>query len=188
MSPPGVTVRRLASGTAARLIGIGLLGVAVAGVLAVVGRRHSPDYSLGLFGQAGVSSLALKSLLGTVALGLMVVQVVLALWLYRKLPALGSAPRPVRRGHRIGGLVLFALTVPIAVHCLLAYGVQLTSPRVAVHSVAGCLFYGAFTAKMVIVRSRRLPGWTLPVAGAGLAALFALLWSTSAAWYYATAL
>jgi hypothetical protein len=84
--------------------------------------------------------------------------------------------------------VLFALTVPIAVHCLLAYGVQLTSPRVAVHSVAGCLFYGAFTAKVVIVRSRRLPGWTLPAAGAGLAALFALLWSTSAAWYYATAL
>jgi hypothetical protein len=44
------------------------------------------------------------------------------------------------------GFALFALTVPAAVHCLIAYGVQLTSPRVAVHSIAGCFFYGAFAA------------------------------------------
>jgi hypothetical protein len=157
----------------------------VTGVLVVVGRQHPPDYTLSLFGQTGVSTLGLKALLGTVALGLVVAQVVLALWMYRKLPALGSAPRPVRHGHRIGGLVLFALTLPIAVHCLLAYGVQLTSSRVALHSVTGCLFYGAFTAKVLVVRSRRLPGWTLPAAGAGLATLFAVVWSTSAAWYYA---
>jgi len=80
--------------------------------------------------------------------------------------------------------VLFALTVPIAVHCLMAYGVQLTSPRVAVHSLAGCLFYGAFTAKVLLVRTRRLPGWTLPAAGGALALLVAVLWYTSALWYY----
>jgi hypothetical protein len=33
----------------------------------------------------------------------------------------------VRLAHRVIGFGLFALTVPIAVHCLLAYGVQLTS-------------------------------------------------------------
>lgn len=182
---PGVTVRRWGSSTAARLTGIGLLAAVVSGVLVGVGRRHSPDYGLGLFGRTGLASLALKSLLGTVALGLVVVQVVLALWLYRKLPALGPAPRPIRRAHRFAGLVLFALTVPIALHCLLAYGVQFTSARVAIHSLTGCLFYGAFSAKVLVVRSRRLPGWTLPAAGAGLATLFAVVWVTSAAWYYA---
>jgi hypothetical protein len=63
------------------------------------------------------------------------VQVLLALWLYRKLPLAGSPPRPVRPAHRILGFALFAVTVPIAVHCLLAYGVQLSSARVAVHSL-----------------------------------------------------
>jgi hypothetical protein len=47
--------------------------------------------------------------------------------------------------------------------------VQLTSLRVAVHSVAGCFFYGAFTAKVLLVPSRRLPGWALPAAGGMLA-------------------
>ena len=54
-----------------------------------------------------------------------------------------DAERPPRRvplAHRIVGFALFALTVPIAVHCLIAYGVQLTSLRVAVHSLAGCFF------------------------------------------------
>ena len=67
-------------------------------------------------------------------------------------PAAAGAP-----AHRLIGFGLFALTVPIAVHCLFAYGVQLTSPRVAVHSLAGCIFYGAFTAKVLLVQSRRLP-------------------------------
>jgi hypothetical protein len=62
--------------------------------------------------------------------------------------------------------------------------VQLTSLRVAVHSVAGCLFYGAFTAKVLLVRSRRLPGWALPAAGGMLAIVVGVLWYTSALWYY----
>ena len=55
----------------------------------------------------------------------------------------GRPPRPLPVTHRVTGFTLFALTVPVAVHCLIAYGVQLTSLRVAVHSVAGCFFYGA---------------------------------------------
>ena len=86
--------------------------------------------------------------------------------------------------HRIIGFALFAFTVPIALHCLIAYGVQLTSPRVAVHSLAGCFFYGAFAAKVLLVQSRRLPGWALPAAGGTLAALAGVLWYTSALWYY----
>jgi hypothetical protein len=86
-----------------------------------------------------------------------------------------SPPRAVRLSHRLTGFGLFALTVPIAVHCVLAYGVQLTSARVAVHSLAGCLFYGAFTAKVLLVRTRQLPGWALPAAGGALALLVAVL-------------
>jgi len=181
MTTPGARGGR---STAARLAAIGLLGAAVTAALYAVGRLRAPDYTVSLFGQSGVAAVTLKSLLATVVLGLAVVQVLLALWLYRKLPLAGSAPRPVRLSHRIIGFGLFALTVPIAVHCLLAYGVQLTSTRVAVHSLAGCVFYGAFTAKVLIVQSRRLPGWALPAAGGLLAVLVAVLWYTSALWYY----
>ena len=109
----------------------------------------------------------------------------MALWLYRKAAA-GRQPTAQPVGPPTGslGFALFAVTVPIAVHCLLAYGVQLSSARVAVHSLAGCFFYGAFTAKVLLVQSRRLAGWALPAAGGALAILVAVLWYTSALWYY----
>jgi Family of unknown function (DUF6529) len=181
MTTPGA---RSGRSTTARLAAIGLLAAAVTATLYAVGRLHAPDYTASLFGQAGIAAITLKSLLATIVLGLAIVQVLLALWLYRKLPLAGSPPRPVRLSHRIIGFGLFALTVPIAVHYLLAYGVQLTSTRVAVHSLAGCVFYGAFTAKVLLVHSRRLPGWALPAAGGLLAFLVAVLWYTSALWYY----
>ena len=84
----------------------------------------------------------------------------------------------------IGSLASPCITVPIAVHCLIAYGVQLTSLRVAVHSLACCFFYGAFVAKVLLVQSLWLPGWALPVAGGALAVVVGVLWYTSALWYY----
>ncbi|WP_433418523.1 DUF6529 family protein [Microtetraspora malaysiensis] len=54
--------------------------------------------------------------------------------------------------------------------------------RVALHSLAGCFFYGAFAAKVLIVRRRRLPGWALPLAGGTLVILIAILWSSAALW------
>ena len=181
MTTPGA---RGGPSTAVRLAAIGLLAAAVTGALYAVGRLRAPDYTVSLFGQTGIAAITLKSLLASVALGLAALQVLLALWMYRKLPLAGRPPRPVRLSHRLIGFGLFALTVPIAVHCLLAYGVQLTSTRVAVHSLAGCVFYGAFTAKVLLVHSRRLPGWALPAAGGLLAFLIAILWYTSALWYY----
>ena len=108
----------------------------------------------------------------------------LALWICRKLPLAACPPRPVLLAHRIIGFALFALTVPIALHCLIAYGVQLTSLKVAVHCLAGCFLYGAFVAKVLLGQSRRLPGWALPVAGGALAVAGGVLWYTSARWYY----
>src|SRR5690242_3218294 len=181
MTGPGAAGRR---SVAWRLAAISLAGAAVTGALYVAGRLHTPNYTFSLFGQTGLAAVTLKSLLASLVLGLAALQVLLALWIYRKLPLAGSPPRPVRPAHRITGFALFALTVPIAVHCLLAYGVQLTTARVAVHSLAGCFFYGAFTAKVLLVQSRRLPGWALPAAGGALAILVAVLWYTSALWYY----
>jgi len=153
----------------------------VAAALYVAGRLHQPDYTFSMF---GADPFRPKSLLATMALVLAGVQVLLAAWIYRKLPLAGIPPRPVPVAHRVTGFALFALTIPVAVHCLIAYGVQLTSPRVAIHSIAGCFFYGAFAAKVLLVHSRRLPGWALPVAGGTLAIIVGVLWYTSALWYY----
>jgi hypothetical protein len=169
---------------AVRVAAIGLAGAVVAVVLYIIGRVHTADYTTGLFGQTGLNAIMLKSALATAALGVAVAQVLLALWIYRKLPFAGRAPKPVRLTHRIVGFVLFALTIPIAIHCFLAYGVRLTDTRIMIHSIAGCVFYGAFVAKVLLVQSRKLPGWALPVAGGLLALLVALLWYTSALYYY----
>jgi hypothetical protein len=149
MSAPGAAARRSA---AVRLAGIGLLAAGVTVALYVAGRLNAPDYAFGLFGQVGLGAIAPKSMLASITLGLAVPQVLLALWIYRKLPLAASPPRPARLTHKSIGFGLFALTVPVAVHCLLAYGVQLTSLRVAVHSLAGfsstvplprrCCWYG----------------------------------------------
>src|SRR5215472_3064367 len=108
-----------------RLAGIGLLALGVAPALYVAGRLHQPDYTFSMF---GADPFPPKSLLATIALVLAGVQVLLALWIYRRLPLAGSPPRPVPVAPGVPGFVLFAVTVPVAVHCLVAYGVQLTSP------------------------------------------------------------
>jgi hypothetical protein len=167
-----------------RLAVIALLAAGVTVALYLAGRVHTVNPAASLFGQQYAAALALKALLASVMLGLAAIQVLLALWMYRKLPLAGAPTRPVRWTHRAAGFALFTLSVPVAVHCLIAYGVQLTSVRVAVHSLAGCFFYGAFTAKVLLVQARRLPRWLLPAAGGALAVAVATLWYTSALWFY----
>jgi hypothetical protein len=169
---------------AGRLAVVGGLALVVAVALYAFGRTHSPSYTMGLFGQHGVAVNRLKAQLATGMLGLALVQLTLALWMYRRLPGAGPAPPPVPVAHRVGGASLFLLSLPVAVHCMFAYGVQLFDLRVAVHSVAGCFFYGAFAAKVLIVRSRRLPGWALPLAGGLLVTLIVVMWYSSALWYF----
>lgn len=171
-----------------RVAVIGVIGLVTTGILYIIGRaivRTSSYSTVGLFGQTTYTGvIGLKSLLATIALGLALLQVVLALWLYGKLPLAGRAPRRVGLAHRITGVAALVVTLPVALHCAVAYGVQLTHPRVIVHSVAGCFLYGAFLAKVLLVHSRKLPGWALPVVGGILAVLIAVLWYTSALWYY----
>jgi hypothetical protein len=50
----------------------------------------------------------------------------------------------------------------------------------------GCAFYGAFAAKVTIVRLHRFPGWVLPTAGGLLFVLLIGVWYTSALWFFRT--
>jgi hypothetical protein len=178
-----MTPARAVPQPAGRLAVAGGLALVVAAALYAFGRTHTPAYAMGLFGQHGVAVNRLKAQLATGMLGLALVQLTLALWMYRRLPGAGVAPPPVPVFHRVGGASLFLLSLPVAVHCMFAYGVQLFDPRVGVHSLAGCFFYGAFAAKVLIVRSRRLPGWALPLAGGLLVTLVVVIWYSSALWY-----
>ncbi len=170
--------------TALRLAAIGVLSAGVTVALYAAGRVTTVNPAASLFGRQYLAAVSLKSLLATVALGLTVIQILLALWIYRKLPLMDRAPRRVPLAHRVLGFGVLAVTIPIAVHCLIAYGVQLSSLRVAVHSLAGCFFYGVFAAKVALVQTRRLPRWVLPVAGGALAIIISVLWYTSALWYF----
>jgi len=169
--------RRSAGGAAALVLGA---AVAVAVAIWVTGRHHSPQYGMGLFGAHGNDAVDLKARLGSALFGLALVQLLLALWMYHRLPGLAAAPRTVRTGHRVLGWVAFLLSLPIAYHCVSTYGVETTSTRVFLHSVAGCALYGAFVAKVLVVRSRRMPGWMLPVAGSVLVCAIGLLWYSGA--------
>src|SRR5262249_36096116 len=83
-----------------RLAGIGRLAVGVAAALSVAGRLHQPDYTFSLF---GADPIPPKSLLATIALVLAGVQVLVALWIYRKLPLAGFPPRRLPLAHRLIG-------------------------------------------------------------------------------------
>jgi hypothetical protein len=161
------------------------LALAIAAGLYVFGTQHTPDYSTTLFGRSAADTLPLKSWLATGLLALAAVQLGLAFWIYGRVPGIGVAGSATANVHRAVGAAALLLTLPIAYHCAFAYGVKTNiDARVAVHSLVGCFFYGAVAAKLTIVRSRRLPGWTLPLAGGTLVVLVAALWYTSALWYF----
>jgi hypothetical protein len=86
--------------------------------------------------------------------------------------------------HRWSGRVAIALTIPVAYHCIFLLGFEMTDTRVYIHSLLGSAFYGAFIAKVLLVRVNRFPSWVLPVAGGLLFSILLGLWITSAAWFF----
>ena len=160
-----------------------LAGSAVAVSIGIYAKVHTPAARpLFLLGFSGM--LQLKAWLATLALALVVVQVVSALWMWGRLPGAGPAPSWLGNVHRWSGSVAFVLTLPVALHCVWALGFESATPRVLVHGLAGCVFYGAYTAKMLGLRLRGLPSWALPVLGGTAFALFLLVWTTSALWFF----
>lgn len=170
---------------AARLLLVPLLfGSAVAIALGVYGNVHAPTgIAVNLAGFSG--PLEAKVWLASAALLFALVQLGTALLMYGKVPRV-AAPSWTAAAHRWSGRVAFLLAVPVAVHCLYAVGFQTFTPRVAVHSVLGTLFFGAFTVKMLGLRRDGLPGWALPVLGGVVFSLLVGLWWTSSLWFFTT--
>ena len=165
---------------AQRLLVAAGLGAADALTLGIYGSVHDPSQEL-VFTLFFSSTIAMKVWLGTVALGFAVAQVLTALWVYGKLP--WRAPGWAGSAHRISGRLAFLVSLPVAYHCLWSLGFQDTNTRVLAHSLLGCAVYGAFAAKVTIVRSKGLPGAALPLAGGLMFALLVLAWYTSALWF-----
>src|SRR5437867_7080932 len=89
------------------LLGAALPLAVVGGLLAFGVTEHrssSARYVRSYFGQPYPAALELKSQLGTVLLGLALIQLLLALWMYGRLPGVGAGQRPAHLAHRIGGL------------------------------------------------------------------------------------
>ena len=168
---------------APRLLLAAGLGAAVAVALGVYGSVHDPSQEL-VFTLFLSSTIAMKVWLGTVAVALAFVQVLSALWVYGKLP--GRVPAWAGTAHRISGRLAFIASLPVAYHCLWSLGFQDTDTRVLAHSLLGCAVYGAFAAKVTIVRSKGLPGIALPVAGGIMFAVLIGAWLTSAYWFIDT--
>jgi uncharacterized protein DUF6529 len=164
-----------------RLLLAGVIGALVAMTLGLYGHLHDPASDLSItLGFA--DTITMKVWLATAAVLFAVLQLLSALWMYGRLP-LPGAPAWLGTGHRISGRLAFLLSLPVAYHCLYQLAFQDASARVLAHSILGCAFYGAFAAKVVLVRSRSLPGYALPLAGGLLFSVLVAAWMTSGLWF-----
>jgi Family of unknown function (DUF6529) len=169
--------------TSARLLVVpALVGCLVALTLGIYGRLHSPTgVAVDIVGFS--SPAAVKAWLASAAVVFALVQLGSSLVMYGKVPRI-SAPSWISGLHRWSGRIAFILTVPVVVHCLYALGFQTFNARVLVHSIAGCLFFGTFTVKMLALTRRGMPGWVLPVVGGLVFTLLVVIWFTSAFWFF----
>ena len=156
---------------------IGALVSLTAGLLA----RHDPR-SKGYFRLFFSDPVHLKAGFATAAAVLACFQLLTAAWIFRKLP--WPKPAWVNPAHRWSGRLAFAFTLPVAYHCIFKLGFQHPDNRVLAHSLFGCAVYGAFAAKVTILRMHRFPRPVLPIAGGLLFATLIGVWYTSALWLY----
>jgi len=159
------------------------VGAAVAVALGAYGRVHDPtgDTALVAFFSGQIQ---FKAWLATLTVLFAVAQVLSALRIYGRF----GRPAPEWMGdvHRLTGTLALLSSLPIAYHCLWSIGFWADPGlnRVFVHSVAGCLFYGAFALKVLAVRSGERLGWALPIIGGTTFALLVLVWFTSSYWFF----
>jgi len=159
-----------------------LAGAVVAVSLGVYAKVHHPAgkpvFTLGFSGV-----LQMKAWLATIVLVLALVQLLTALAMWGKLGVHVSGPA-ISVVHRWSGAIAFAVSLPVAFHCIWSLGFATGSARVVVHGVAGCAFYGAYTAKMIGLRLDGMPKWALPVLGGTVLALVVILWLTASLWFF----
>lgn len=166
------------------LLGLLAIGTAVSLSLGVYGNLHEPTgIAVNVAGFSGPQEV--KVWLASATLVGAITQLVSALMMYGRLPGLQGGHRTAGV-HRWSGRIAFLLSIPVAMHCLYALGFQSFDTRVLVHSVVGCLCFGAFTVKMLSLTRPDLPGWVLPSLGALVFTTLVLLWLTSSFWFFTT--
>lgn len=169
------------------LIGIALVGAAVALGLGVYGNEHNPTgrsiLNDGLFFSG---TLNMKAWLATIAAAFALFQIFSALRMYGRLPFPREMPAWLPAAHRISGVLAFLVSLPVAYHCLWALGFQFddATTRVAAHSMLGCFFYGAFVTKMLLLRASSLPNLVLPIIGGLTFSAVIAIWLTSSLWFF----
>ena len=124
----------------------------------------------------------LKAWLATAAAVIAVVQLFTAAWIFQRLALPRS--RWVNFVHRWSGRLVFACILPVAYHCIFKLGFQSGETRVVVHSLIGSAFFGAYAAKVLIIKMRRYPVWVIPTAGGLLFTTVIVAWYTSALWFF----
>ncbi len=160
-----------------------LAGTAVAVALGVAGAQVDEPRVLPVWWFTSMQSM--KAWLSTVVLLLVVGQLLTALWMYARLPGIRRpAPAWVAPVHRASGRVAFLLSLPVAFYCLYSFGFDTASPRVYAHSIAGCVFYGAFASKMAGLRLTRVPGRLIPVLGGVAFTSFVVAWYLGSLWWF----
>ena len=159
-----------------------LVGAAVSLTLGVYGNVHNPTgRAITTLGFSDV--LHMKAWLTTVVAVLAVVQLLSALRIFGHLGS-GRTPHWVNLLHRTSGTVAVVVSAPVAFSCLWSLGFQTLNTRTTVHSLLGCLFYGAFVAKLLALKMPRMPRWALPVLGGLVFSVIVGLWLTSALWFF----
>ena len=185
ISQPPSTSSSPRSGTAVGpLLAMVAIGVGVVILLGMYGALHTPTRQA--VNIAGFSSgIYTKAWLTTAAFVLALVQIITAAIMFGKIN-ISNPPSWIGGLHRWSGRIAVLLTVPVAVHCLYALGFQTDQPRVLIHAVFGCLFYGAFVTKMLALSSKGIPAGALPVIGGVVFTALVGLWCTAGLWLFTT--
>ena len=126
----------------------------------------------------------MKAWLATAVALLACAQLFTAAWIYRKLPF--EKPAWVNPVHRWTGRLAFLRLAAGRLPLHLPARLPGRRGRVLVHSLAGCAFYGAYVAKVLIVKMKRYPVWVIPTAGGLLFSVLITIWYTSALWFFTT--
>jgi hypothetical protein len=176
MTAPATTSRN------ARLVVPLLVGALVSVVLGVYGGQHKGN-SIVIDISGFPALIEVKSWLASIATGFAVVQLGSAVVMYGWIKAI-TPPSWIGRLHRWSGRIAFFVAVPVAVFCLYGIGFQHYDTRVLVHSVLGCVFFGIFTMKMLVLTREGISAWVLPVLGGLVFAVLVTIWATSAYWYF----
>jgi hypothetical protein len=167
----------------AKLLVPALIGAAVALGLGVYGHLHDPT-GKSLFSLVFTRTINMKAWFASAAVALALFQVYSGMRMYGRVPFPRTLPSWWEGAHRASGTLAFLITVPVAYHCLWALGFQHYTTRVLIHSIAGCFFFGAFAAKVVVVEWRSLPGYALPIAGGLVFSALVVIWLSSALWFF----